>query len=206
MLDQFGIGTQKTRDEIGDEPSTIEIYPINNEVVNVIGVTNRVQNQTIGNSFIVGSITNGIIGSNINTQNGVLEVLGEAGRSATTVSIISTNNVFVENFRTTTYKYVAVGATWSTASGLLTIGSHGLTISNPFYLGKTVTKVKFTADFESGTAGILIGREVSATYSATQLENGVETVLDYPLTTMVWKLSTETGYLCTATKIRIEYQ
>lgn len=64
----------------------------------------RTRTQTIGNSWIVGSSTNGLVGTNTATQGGGQQVVGSDGRGAFIISSISNYlDVFRERFNFTTY-------------------------------------------------------------------------------------------------------
>jgi len=52
------------------------------------------ETNTLGHSWIVGSSTNGIVGDNINTQDGEQQVVGSAGRTRVVSKIINSANVW----------------------------------------------------------------------------------------------------------------
>lgn len=59
---------------------------------------------TYGHSWIVGSSTNGIVGTNTNTQDGLQQVVGGAGRVLTKVYVVNPNNTFREHFCDTSFE------------------------------------------------------------------------------------------------------
>lgn len=63
-----------------------------------------VTKDTIGHSWIVGSSTNGLVGTNTGTQDGQQQVVGGAGRTQTAVRVLNAGNKFREHFRVTTFR------------------------------------------------------------------------------------------------------
>lgn len=69
-----------------DQELVIEQHPISIDKV------------TLGNSWIVGSSTNGLVGANTGTQNGLQQVVGSAGRVTTLAAVISPEDTFKDEF------------------------------------------------------------------------------------------------------------
>lgn len=96
--------TQETKDNIGARDSTRDIIvDRNNE--KLLGEENStvIEGLSLGNSWIVGSPSNGIVGANLNTENGSQQVVGSDGRVVTDVRVINPNNTFREHFRDTAF-------------------------------------------------------------------------------------------------------
>lgn len=106
VLDQIAESLQETKDSIGSKDNTRDmILDRNNEKLLIEENSTRVMTNTIGNSWIVGSTTNGIVGTNTGTQGGGQQVVGASGRSGEVViRVINPNNNFREHFRDTTFK------------------------------------------------------------------------------------------------------
>ncbi len=97
--------TAAIRDQLGNDPDeTFFLDADYDESVGVEGGPAIVQGNTYGNSWIVGSSTNGIVGVNTGTEGGGQQVVGASGRVLTTVRIVNPNNVFHEHFRDTDFK------------------------------------------------------------------------------------------------------
>ena len=80
------------------EPDVQQIPKVYNETVIVEEGATRIQTETIGNSWIVGSSTNGIVGTNTGTQNGSQQVVGGAGRVTTLAGVVNPENRFIDRF------------------------------------------------------------------------------------------------------------
>ncbi len=99
-----GIANQRTRDQIGSEPTTKIIGVLWQENVLVEEGPSQVTTNTIGNSWIVGSSTNGIVGANTGTQGGGQQVVGGSGRVTTIVKVVNPSNRFIERFAFDNFK------------------------------------------------------------------------------------------------------
>lgn len=118
-----GKKNQVTRDSVSSEPSTqIIVIPWTARVgleVEPIEVTT----ETIGDSWIVGSSTNGIVGPNTNTQGGGQQVVGGSGRVETVEKVINVANKAIQRFNTTTFEDPSTTATgWGTGTVSFTVG------------------------------------------------------------------------------------
>ena len=105
VIEQLAASGQDTRDNIGAKDSTRDIIlDRNNE--KILGEENStiIEGLSLGNSWIVGSASNSIVGANLNTENGQQQVVGSSGRVVTLVRIINPNNTFREHFRDTAFK------------------------------------------------------------------------------------------------------
>ncbi len=107
--------------EEADEDNTDVIQKSLNFVeklnVSVKNVKTRVRTQGLGHATIVGSSTNGLVGSNTATQDGQQQVVGGGGRTYTVQRVVSTGNTFIENFDFDTYSSTAnTSANWDTTN------------------------------------------------------------------------------------------
>ena len=109
-LDQFswqkGIDSRlRALEQKRDNSDRIQQYKLFKENVNVTLRTGRVRTRsdTIGNSWIVGSPTNGIVGTNTSTQGGGQQVVGESSRTETILSVKNPNDTMYERFNFTNY-------------------------------------------------------------------------------------------------------
>ena len=66
-----------------------------------LGGPHKINTVIEGNAWIVGSSTNGIVGTNTGTEGGGQQVVGGSGRVTTVVRVVSANNKFHEFFTTT---------------------------------------------------------------------------------------------------------
>lgn len=80
--------------------------------------TTVIETDTYGHSWIVGSSTNGLVGTNTATEDGQQQVVGSAGRVQTIVSVLNINNIFREYFRDASFEDTSyTTADWSDTSG-----------------------------------------------------------------------------------------
>lgn len=103
-IENVGIRNQQVRDELGSEPSVQNIAKLNDEEIGVQAGPSKATANNIGCSWIVGSSTNGIVGTNLGTQNGQQQVVGSCGRTTSVVAVINPNNLFHEYFNLTEYQ------------------------------------------------------------------------------------------------------
>jgi len=94
--------TAEIRDQLGKNP---DVLPLLNadyyEYVTLEEGPALAKEKTLGNAWIVGSSTNGIVGTNTGTEGGGQQVVGGSGRVTTVVRVVSANNKFHEFFTTT---------------------------------------------------------------------------------------------------------
>lgn len=114
-LTNASLQNQKTRDELGSEPSIQPVVKVKSEDIIIPTLSIKTSSKTEGHAWIVGSSTNGIVGANTNTQDGQQQVVGGAGRVTTVIRIINDDDTHFELFNTTTYKDTgSTTAVWST--------------------------------------------------------------------------------------------
>lgn len=92
------------RDQLGNDPDTT--FYLNADYDETVGVeegSTIIKTHTLGHAWIVGSITNGIVGANTNTEDGEQQTVGGGGRVETVVRVTNPNNVFHEHFKDNTF-------------------------------------------------------------------------------------------------------
>ena len=142
-----------------DNSDTIQQYRQFKENVNVTLRQGRVKTtqSTIGNSWIVGSSTNGIVGTNTGTQGGGQQVVGSSGRVETIVSVVNPNSTMYERFNFTTYKDSAnTTGDWSVATETLILDSAETARSLSIAKGETYSKATISLTSPSSTAGLIL--------------------------------------------------
>lgn len=92
-----------TRDQLGRPEDKGFFNKRFSENIKILESPVSVTEDTIGHSWIVGSSTNGIVGTNTNTQDGQQQVVGSAGRVQTIKKVNSLNNIVYEKFTTTLF-------------------------------------------------------------------------------------------------------
>ena len=93
------------RDQLGNDPDTT--FFLNADYSESIGLEEQsttISTKTLGHAWIVGTTTNGIVGVNTGTEDGLQQVVGGAGRVETIIRVVNPNNVFNEHFRSTDFK------------------------------------------------------------------------------------------------------
>lgn len=90
---------QATSDNLNPSDSVLRIIKLHQErVVNEEGPS-QFDLTTIGHSWIVGSATNGLVGTNTATEDGQQQVVGGAGKVKTIVAVQNPNKTFIERFK-----------------------------------------------------------------------------------------------------------
>ena len=139
---------------ISSEPTVQPIVKVKYETLIIEEGSIQVTQEVIGNSWIVGSATNGLVGTNTGTQGGGQQVVGGSGRTATIVSVESPNNLFVERFIFTNFNDTGnTSGDWG--SGSLVMGSGETATSLSVYKG-SVSVVNATLTLDNTTnVGVL---------------------------------------------------
>jgi hypothetical protein len=103
-LDSETVDRVNTKSQIGN-PDDITGIPVIgfNEVFVLEEGTSKIYKHTLGNSWICGSSTNGIVGTNTGTEGGGQQVVGASSRDTNIQQIYNPNNTFYENFRDDVY-------------------------------------------------------------------------------------------------------
>lgn len=93
---------------VPDDTKDTETNRVNEKIVMEEDAT-KIWKNTFGDSFILGSSANGVLGTS---------ALGESARTITLHSIVNPNNIFREHFRDTTFRDVdTTTAIWGTPEG-----------------------------------------------------------------------------------------
>lgn len=147
---EAGQNNQKTRDEIGQGSSTFPRIIRKDEEISIEEGPHIVETETIGHSWIVGSSTNGLVGTNTATQDGQQQVVGGAGRVNTTNSVTNINNKFIERFGFDYFEDSGT-ATWDTTNQELafTTGQIAQSLSC-FKNSINIINATFTCNFDTG--------------------------------------------------------
>lgn len=96
--------TAEIRDQLGNNPETFPVLVSGfDETLAIEEGPAKFTVSAIGESWIVGSSTNGIVGPNTGTQSGAQQVVGSSGRTDTVIRVINPFNTFRERFRFNTY-------------------------------------------------------------------------------------------------------
>lgn len=125
-----------------------QVFQRVNELVIIEENTTVVERETYGNSFILGSSNNGVLGTNI---------LGSSNRVRSILKVVNVNNVFREHFKDTSFQDgTAVNtADWDTTKGRLAMSSsnnHMTVYNTTSHSGSivlndsTITNVKINSD------------------------------------------------------------
>lgn len=112
----------------------------------------RVRTSTYGDSWIVGSSTNGIVGTNTGTQGGGQQVVGGSGRVEAVVRVVSPNNIFRERFRHDRFEDTGTTtADWADTVGTIVFTTGEIAQSLSIFLNNfTLTKATMIATASSG--------------------------------------------------------
>ncbi|KKM91341.1 hypothetical protein LCGC14_1229520 [marine sediment metagenome] len=151
--------TAAIRDQLGNDPDIT--FFLNADYFESIGIeenSTRVMTNTLGEAWIVGSSTNGLVGANTATQSGSQQVVGGSGRSGEVViRVVNPNNIFREHFRDIVFKDTDAPnkADWNTTLFRLVMTTKTskkkaystITTSKTIFTdGKTVSKATFNCN------------------------------------------------------------
>jgi len=117
--------TTDTKNALGIGDNTRQIvFKRVSEKVQLEENSTVVEFDTYGDSWIVGSSTNGIVGANTSTQGGGQQVVGSSGRVNTVLSVVNINNKFREYFKDTSFEDTST----TTADWADTVGQIDFTV------------------------------------------------------------------------------
>lgn len=156
-LQKTGINNQQTRDELSSEPNIQPIYKIKSETVKVEEGATKTTTISLGDSWIVGSATNAIVGTNTGTEGGGQQVVGASGRVTTVKSISSPGKRFPERFNTTTFEDTGVTtADWADTTGSLIMTNTEIAQSlSVAFADGTITTANMIVTLSAGVIGDL---------------------------------------------------
>jgi hypothetical protein len=137
------------------EPDSSRLIETNRvaEKIVLIELSSIDETNTHGHSFILGSSVNGVLGSPQLGEDGSQIVLGEAGRTRSTNSIVNPNNTFREFFRDAYFEDTGVTtADWSDTIGQLDFTTGEIAQSSSIVKGAgTIAQATFTLTVSSGS-------------------------------------------------------
>lgn len=97
--------TAAIRDQLGiDSDTTFYLNADYSEDIIIEEQSTKISTKTLGNAWIVGSSTNGLVGTNTGTVGGGQQVVGGSGRVTTLQRVVNPLNTFREHFRDTIFK------------------------------------------------------------------------------------------------------
>lgn len=146
-----------------------------------------VQTNTLGHSWIVGSPTNGKVGTNTATVDGQQQVVGSAGRVVTTKSVTNFNKTFVEPFKLSTFKDASTTATWDTTNHQLNFSSGSAVVSNAIALNDGTIVEGTIAVSGTAVSNLTLYLSTTGTASMQAFSNGVSAVFVTSGTALYWK-------------------
>lgn len=134
-----------------DDTKRIETNRVN-EKVQLEEQATVIEDNTYGNAWIVGSSTNGLVGTNTGTDGGGQQVVGGSGRTRTTLAVLNPNNTFRERFVDTTFENSgSTTADWADTAGQIAFTNTEVAVSNEVALANgTISTATITATLSSG--------------------------------------------------------
>jgi len=139
-----------------DNSDIVQRFEGFSENVNVVtkkGRT-RIRSLSLGHSWIVGSSTNGIVGTNLGTQDGLQQVVGSAGRIETILRVLNYTDKFIERFNFDTYVDDTSTGTVNLANNTYSFTTGQVLLSKVCYKNETnVVNAKFDCSFVTGSSG-----------------------------------------------------
>jgi len=147
---QFG---QNTSDNLNPSDNTIPILKKTDEKLRVREKSTIIIQSTLGHAWIVGSSTNGLVGTNVATQDGSQQVVGGAGRVTTKPTIQNPNKDYIETFQFTTFEDTGVTtADWADTPGSLVLTAAEVAQSTAVaYGGDTINSATITITASAGS-------------------------------------------------------
>lgn len=175
----MGRDEAELHDQLGRNPDTFPLLNANYQAtVEIEEGPSRLITSTLGESWIVGSSTNGIFGANTSTVSGSQQVVGSSGRVDTLRSVVNPFNRFTEHFRDE--EYVDSGNT--TASVDTSTNYRVDFTSGEVFTSSTIFKdsqdVTSVTAFWTQTGSVDFEISADGGSSWTTVSNGEETVLD----------------------------
>lgn len=167
------------RDQLGLDPDVVPfIVPDYDETIKITEGPIKAQKYSIGNSWIVGSSTNGKVGTNTSTANGLQQYVGAQGRTYTLQWIKNTNNIYKEPFLTTDYKdAVSSTGTARWGSGTARVLDTQVLQSKTIYRDVgTVTSATMTVIYEDNSIWGTLSGSATLAMSANGTATAFETV------------------------------
>jgi len=196
--------TASIRDQLGNNPDVTPVLVSDfDETLGVEEGPTQAKTNTLGNAWIVGSSTNGLVGANTATVGGGQQVVGGSGRVTTVVRVVNPNNTWNENFRDTDFESAATTADWNTASQYLTLTSATLMETKSIFLNSaTVYNAKVIATGTNLSSAVFyVSADAGVNFeTATNNESHSFTNLGKDL-----RLKITADGNVTATKLKVQY-
>jgi len=107
------------RDQLGNDPETVFFLNADyDEEVGIDELSTIASTKTLGDAWIVGTATNGLVGVNTGTVGGGQQVVGGSGRIETIQRIVNPNDLFREHFTDEIFKDTGAPntANWDTTN------------------------------------------------------------------------------------------
>jgi len=147
--------TQQLRDELGKEPTIQPVAKVKIENIFIPSITQQTTQNFIGHSWIVGSSTNGIVGTNTSTADGQQQVVGSAGVINTVLKVVNDNNTYFELLNNTTFKDTSnTTGTWDGTGSAIVTASKILQSLGIWKDTGTCVSATIKVTIASGTANI----------------------------------------------------
>lgn len=165
---EFEIG--KIRDQLGRPENKNIVVKRFSDTLIIEPNTLRFDKSSLGNSWIVGTSTNGIVGANTGTQGGGQQVVGGDSRVLVLQRVVNVDNTYREHFRHTHFKDSGnTTADWDTTNYRISMSADG----NHARLYNThATSVEIA--YNDGTIA-------SATFTATEHKWNSQDIIKYYL-------------------------
>lgn len=189
----LGKDSAAIRDQLGNDPDVIQIPQFNyNQTIQIIELSAVISGQSLGESWIVGSATNGIVGTNTDTESGLQQVVGGSGRGQAVVRIVNPNNTYREFFGDTDFQDSSERNTadWDTTNlrlAMYSSNSHQqvyntvATFDTIFMNSETVTKVTVDAiETKWGNDEVRYFVRTSKNVDWEEATKGLELILNNP--------------------------
>ena len=169
--------------------------------------TAKIFTQNLDDSWIVGSVSNGIVGDNTGTEGGGQQVVGATSRVFTVKEILNPNNVFYENFRDDVYKGAGT-ADWDSVTDFqleMTNGETQLSEVIALQTGVTYNNATMFVTIASGDLADLTLKlsANSGSNKETVTHGTLHTFTDKDTTGIIWEISS--SGTVTISKIKIVY-
>lgn len=198
-----GQQNQVTRDSMSSEPTTQPIIKVKTDNLKVEEGSHESTSKTLGNAWIVGSSTNGIVGTNVGTQGGGQQVVGgTSSRTSRVERVVNNNNNHIERFNFDNHEGSSTTAT----------GWGGGTVS--FTTGQVAESSAIYIDHGVCSSAVIVSVEGDVTDLTYKLgTNGVDfttavvgTRLSFTGTESALYWQATASDTATLTAIRISYQ
>lgn len=149
--------TARIKDQLGKNPETFPILIADyDETLTVEEGPLKIEKNDIGNSFILGHLDNGVLGSPQLADNGSQVLLGEQNRSLTLQTVVNRNDLYTERFYHTLFNDTGVTTADWTGDGTLVFTSGEVAQSKIIAKDtRTFVQATITATASSGSTGDL---------------------------------------------------